>query len=195
LTGFHPYTSNSSSASSCYQLLALLAHELSDQRQSSVIFPAMPAPATAQVPASSKSPAQKPTPDRKYKCTFCARAFSRSEHRSRHERSRKCLRTLHCVSRWRGCSHGGVVEKLLCPLLLIHLHITQTPKSDPSNVRSAEAPLFDETSCYDTIAPCTPKMEASRSSAKSRDGRAQKLPRRQPHRSRQSPWIQRRWNK
>ncbi len=87
----------------------------------------MPATATAQVPPSSKSPAQKPTPDRKYKCTFCARAFSRSEHRSRHERSRKCLRTLHCVSRWRGCSHGGVVEKLLCPLLLIHLpHYTDT---------------------------------------------------------------------
>lgn len=30
--------------------------------------------------------------EKKYKCQFCNRAFSRSEHRSRHERSRKlCL--------------------------------------------------------------------------------------------------------
>lgn len=28
-------------------------------------------------------------PEKKYKCQFCNRAFSRSEHRSRHERSRK----------------------------------------------------------------------------------------------------------
>ena len=49
----------------------------------------MPNAATA-----SSLPAQSPkktasTPDKKYKCQFCARAFSRSEHRSRHERSRK----------------------------------------------------------------------------------------------------------
>lgn len=28
--------------------------------------------------------------EKRYKCQFCNRAFSRSEHRSRHERSRKC---------------------------------------------------------------------------------------------------------
>ncbi|KAK9491106.1 hypothetical protein V1508DRAFT_405820 [Lipomyces doorenjongii] len=28
-------------------------------------------------------------PDRRYKCSFCARAFSRSEHKNRHERSRE----------------------------------------------------------------------------------------------------------
>jgi len=28
-------------------------------------------------------------PEKKYKCQFCNRAFSRSEHRSRHERSRE----------------------------------------------------------------------------------------------------------
>jgi Fungal specific transcription factor domain len=33
-------------------------------------------------------------PEKRYKCQFCSRAFSRSEHRSRHERSRKCYRVL-----------------------------------------------------------------------------------------------------
>lgn len=43
------------------------------------------APGTA-----SNSPAKKTSaPEKKYKCQFCNRAFSRSEHRSRHERSRK----------------------------------------------------------------------------------------------------------
>lgn len=40
------------------------------------------APQTQQV---KKTPAVQ---ERKYKCMYCARAFSRSEHRSRHERSR-----------------------------------------------------------------------------------------------------------
>jgi hypothetical protein len=49
---------------------------------------AVPAPANASsTPASRKTPL---APERKYKCQFCARAFSRSEHRSRHERSRMC---------------------------------------------------------------------------------------------------------
>lgn len=55
----------------------------------------MPAAATA---TASVAPVAKPVkpqhvPDKKYKCQFCARAFSRSEHRSRHERSRKFLPT------------------------------------------------------------------------------------------------------
>lgn len=29
--------------------------------------------------------------EKRYKCQFCNRAFSRSEHRSRHERSRKSM--------------------------------------------------------------------------------------------------------
>jgi hypothetical protein len=40
--------------------------------------------ATPRRPAGS-------APEKKYKCQFCSRAFSRSEHRSRHERSRKYL--------------------------------------------------------------------------------------------------------
>lgn len=41
--------------------------------------------------ASAAAPAARKTgqPEKKYKCQFCNRAFSRSEHRSRHERSRK----------------------------------------------------------------------------------------------------------
>ena len=44
--------------------------------------------------ASNPSPAaarKTGAPEKKYKCQFCNRAFSRSEHRSRHERSRKLL--------------------------------------------------------------------------------------------------------
>ena len=41
-------------------------------------------------PAPANSPAKKGNaPEKKYKCQFCNRAFSRSEHRSRHERSRE----------------------------------------------------------------------------------------------------------
>lgn len=54
----------------------------------------MPASATATSPtASAPTPNRKASvvPEKKYKCQFCNRAFSRSEHRSRHERSRKYL--------------------------------------------------------------------------------------------------------
>lgn len=59
----------------------------------------MPATATASASAASAPSAPSVTPGRKtsavpekkYKCQFCNRAFSRSEHRSRHERSRKSL--------------------------------------------------------------------------------------------------------
>jgi hypothetical protein len=47
---------------------------------------------TAATPAPRKTSATQP--DRKYKCQYCARAFSRSEHRSRHERSRMWRETL-----------------------------------------------------------------------------------------------------
>ena len=51
------------------------------------------ATATASVAQVAKPAKPQHVPDKKYKCQFCARAFSRSEHRSRHERSRKCLPT------------------------------------------------------------------------------------------------------
>jgi hypothetical protein len=52
----------------------------------------MPGASVAVMPSSAAStPATRKAslaPERKYKCQFCNRAFSRSEHRSRHERSR-----------------------------------------------------------------------------------------------------------
>ena len=72
----------------------------------------MPATATAtgaSAPAQSPKKAA-PTPDKKYKCQFCARAFSRSEHRSRHERSRKFL--IFFIFFWVPLVGGGVTTSL-----------------------------------------------------------------------------------
>lgn len=47
---------------------------------------------TSAAAASSTNPSPRKAasaPEKKYKCQYCNRAFSRSEHRSRHERSRK----------------------------------------------------------------------------------------------------------
>ncbi|KAL2819142.1 fungal-specific transcription factor domain-containing protein [Aspergillus granulosus] len=47
---------------------------------------------------ANNSPAKKtPAPEKKYKCQFCNRAFSRSEHRSRHERSHTKERPFKCL--------------------------------------------------------------------------------------------------
>lgn len=49
-------------------------------------------PATPVSPSSNrKASAPEKEKEKRYKCQFCNRAFSRSEHRSRHERSRKFL--------------------------------------------------------------------------------------------------------
>ncbi|KAK2740124.1 hypothetical protein FQN57_006239 [Myotisia sp. PD_48] len=52
------------------------------------------APATSNSTAGKKSSLP---PERKYKCQFCNRAFSRSEHRSRHERSHTKERPFKCL--------------------------------------------------------------------------------------------------
>ncbi|PFH59752.1 hypothetical protein XA68_11933 [Ophiocordyceps unilateralis] len=52
----------------------------------------LPPPATS---SSSRKPSL--APERKYKCQFCNRAFSRSEHRSRHERSHTKERPFKCM--------------------------------------------------------------------------------------------------
>ncbi|KAJ5894595.1 hypothetical protein N7495_006286 [Penicillium taxi] len=47
---------------------------------------------------TANSPAKKASaPEKKYKCQFCNRAFSRSEHRSRHERSHTKERPFKCL--------------------------------------------------------------------------------------------------
>ncbi|KAK7202491.1 fungal-specific transcription factor domain-containing protein [Myxozyma melibiosi] len=43
-----------------------------------------------------RPPAAVQPPDRRYKCSFCARAFSRSEHKNRHERSHTKERPFKC---------------------------------------------------------------------------------------------------
>ncbi|KAI8634652.1 hypothetical protein F5Y19DRAFT_469714 [Xylariaceae sp. FL1651] len=62
----------------------------------------MPGASVAVLPTSASStPVPRKTslaqPERKYKCQFCARAFSRSEHRSRHERSHTKERPFKCM--------------------------------------------------------------------------------------------------
>ena len=52
----------------------------------------MPVASMTVLPAAASNSAMRKSslaPEKKYKCQFCNRAFSRSEHRSRHERSRK----------------------------------------------------------------------------------------------------------
>ncbi|KAL1847353.1 hypothetical protein VTK73DRAFT_10378 [Phialemonium thermophilum] len=61
----------------------------------------MPGASVAVLPTSASStPGSRKAslvPERKYKCQFCNRAFSRSEHRSRHERSHTKERPFKCM--------------------------------------------------------------------------------------------------
>ena len=65
----------------------------------------MPATAAASSSTTAATPTKKATatPEKKYKCQFCSRAFSRSEHRSRHERSRKFICLFEDFSSKWGC--------------------------------------------------------------------------------------------
>ncbi|KAL8935752.1 MAG: hypothetical protein Q9216_005275 [Gyalolechia sp. 2 TL-2023] len=51
-----------------------------------------PAPATTDAATHARK-----IPEKRYKCTYCSRAFSRSEHRSRHERSHTKERPFKCM--------------------------------------------------------------------------------------------------
>ncbi|KAF2198073.1 hypothetical protein GQ43DRAFT_434595 [Delitschia confertaspora ATCC 74209] len=53
------------------------------------------ASATSSSPAATRKSGS--APEKKYKCQFCNRAFSRSEHRSRHERSHTKERPFKCL--------------------------------------------------------------------------------------------------
>jgi hypothetical protein len=46
-------------------------------------------PAASRKASNGTAPDKEKEKEKRYKCQFCNRAFSRSEHRSRHERSRK----------------------------------------------------------------------------------------------------------
>ncbi|KAI9733209.1 MAG: hypothetical protein M1818_007327 [Claussenomyces sp. TS43310] len=57
-------------------------------------------PVAAMNPTATATPAIRKSslaPEKKYKCQFCNRAFSRSEHRSRHERSHTKERPFKCL--------------------------------------------------------------------------------------------------
>ncbi|KAK3357644.1 hypothetical protein B0T25DRAFT_165211 [Lasiosphaeria hispida] len=54
-------------------------------------------PSSAVMPSPASTPTSRLVPERKYKCQFCNRAFSRSEHRSRHERSHTKERPFKCM--------------------------------------------------------------------------------------------------
>jgi uncharacterized Zn-finger protein len=47
-------------------------------------------PVASRKASNGTAPDKEKEKEKRYKCQFCNRAFSRSEHRSRHERSRKC---------------------------------------------------------------------------------------------------------
>ncbi|KAI5969823.1 hypothetical protein CANMA_001113 [Candida margitis] len=51
----------------------------------------------------------KPTPQKKYICGFCAKAFTRSEHKQRHERSHTNEKPFHCLQ----CTSSFVRRDLL----------------------------------------------------------------------------------
>jgi Fungal specific transcription factor domain len=81
--------------------------------------------ASAAEPTSS-TPAKKSTPaEKKYKCQYCNRAFSRSEHRSRHERSRKS--TFFCCH---VCANVGQLPNPAYHFINIHPSLTFHPLLD-----------------------------------------------------------------
>lgn len=59
----------------------------------------MPVASMTVLPTAASSSTRKSSlaPEKKYKCQFCNRAFSRSEHRSRHERSHTKERPFKCM--------------------------------------------------------------------------------------------------
>lgn len=128
----------------------------------------LPAAGSASPSISRKSSAS--APEKKYKCQFCNRAFSRSEHRSRHERSRKLTRPATVA-------HASMLTFFL-----------QTPKNALSNALSAVAPSFVATSYCATTVPYTQRMEVCRCKATLSDEAMHPSSRlKQPHPS--SPWV------
>jgi hypothetical protein len=63
-------------------------------------------------PTARRAPGAAPDKEKekRYKCQFCNRAFSRSEHRSRHERSRKSVPNPE-VKASRGSSNGAAATR------------------------------------------------------------------------------------
>lgn len=114
--------------------------------------------------------------EKRYKCQFCNRAFSRSEHRSRHERSRKSSRSHGGVCPsfrtrardevgWRGTAHVSMGTSTVQPWPRAFTDPMQTLRKDRSSARSVAAPSSEETCCCDTTVPSMPKMAVFHSKA------------------------------
>lgn len=99
-------------------------------------------PATAASPvASAPSKKAAATPEKKYKCTFCSRAFSRSEHRSRHERSRKFFSFL---SSQRGVEVARIYALVVGsndPILFLFLFLFLLANGVPIDADTKERPF------------------------------------------------------
>lgn len=94
---------------------------------------------------------------RKYVCTFCSKAFSRSEHRARHERSHTGLKPFEC----KVCRHAFVRRDLLQrhirtvhrELLLVRKHARETEGVAAAGSAPAPAPAPGSGSGSDPAAP------------------------------------------
>lgn len=78
--------------------------------------------------------------EKRYKCQFCNRAFSRSEHRSRHERSRKSYSSQQAIaSREAGSSLPIASHRIASRGIVnhpLHRHPSLTFAQTPKNVHS-----------------------------------------------------------
>jgi uncharacterized Zn-finger protein len=130
-------------------------------------------------PTVSTAPVRKSSlaPEKKYKCQFCNRAFSRSEHRSRHERSRKLIHVpdIRFSLFWGRKSISFALLHLGC-----HTDTSlQTPRNAHSNASNVEVLSFDAIFFSDTIGLYMQKTEVFLCTATLRGGRR--------HPSQQSP--------
>lgn len=105
----------------------------------------MPKTMTVQGPQTQSTRKAPLVQERKYKCAYCARAFSRSEHRSRHERSRMLF-----------ISIGSAY------FLGSNIAVKKIRKRDLSNALNVEAHLLDEIYYYDMTVQYMQKMEVFR---------------------------------
>lgn len=131
---------------------------------------------TSSTSSASATPIRKPA-EKKYKCQFCSRAFSRSEHRSRHERSRKLYMSPspELPPPW-GTTHHELWWRSASDIF------DQIPKNDPSNVQSVAAPLYDVISFSAMTGRSMPKMVVPLSRLKAESDRVLR-----PHRSKMIP--------
>ncbi|RKP28783.1 hypothetical protein METBISCDRAFT_6277, partial [Metschnikowia bicuspidata] len=110
-------------------------------------------------------------PQKKYICTFCARAFTRSEHKQRHERSHTNEKPFHCLY----CSSAFVRRDLLqrhCRTVhRIHLVPRKggREKDPAANAASSVPPALPSNKVFD--APVSPGHADTRSTSEKKPAR------------------------